>query len=203
MNKNNSNTLKTTAAIAGAATVLALALAGCSNDESARYVDTKGRETVLNVDQINIQDLHIAAGNLLDALFKADVFKNAPRKPPVLAFSAIVNDTTEVFDVAILLQKIKDSVTRSGKAKISAVVGTQADALAQQSQGGTAAGVRKNNTPDFVLRGKITELAARAGRTRQKTYAFHFDVIDVADGTIAWTGDEEITKQGRKSSVGW
>jgi len=183
----------------------ALCLAACGGEERTRYIDSKGHETVINVDQVNIQDFHIAAERLLQSLYESDAFKNAPRKPPVLAFSQITNDTAEQFDVGLLLQKIKQSVTRSGKAKISAVAGSQSDALAKESKKASEfeTGKARSNTPDFTLRGKITQLSANAGNVRQRTYAFHFDVIDNADGTISWSGDEEITKQGTKSSVGW
>ena len=177
---------------------------GCGKD--ARYIDSNSNETIVSVDKVDVQDFAIAAETLLKSLYDSPAFKNAKRQPPIVALSQVTNDTSSQFDTAQLTQKIYTSITRSGKAEISLVVGGSKDALTQDAKaandfsGGKAGG---NNMPDFTLIGKILENKARAGRTRQVSYSFQLTLGRASTGTIAWTDEAIITKQGDKASVGW
>jgi PBP1b-binding outer membrane lipoprotein LpoB len=178
-------------------------LSGCAED--AKYVDAGGPGTVVSVDKVDIQDFGSAAEALLNSLYDSPALTNSPRKPAVLAVSKITNDTSSQFDTDLLLSKIKRSITRSGKAEVSATVGTTQDALAKESKTASEfeTGKAKSNTPDFILSGKILESKTNAGSTRQTSYVFQLSVIRVSSGTKAWSEEKVITKQGKKSSVGW
>ena len=179
-------------------------LAGCA-DESARYVDSQGTQTIVSLDKVDIQDFSAAADALLQSLYDSSAFARSPRKPPRLAFSQITNDTSTQFDVDQLLQKIRASVTRSGKAVISVTHGTRTDNLTRELKAAndTGNGARKTDLPDYVLMGKVLESKARAGRTRQTTYSFQLTLAEAGTGDIVWAEEKEITKQGSKSAVGW
>jgi len=193
----------TTLSLAAVAAFSAVALTGCADD--AKYVDSKGPATVVSLDKVNIQDFDAAAEDLLKSLYDSPAFNNSPRKPAILAVSAIRNDTSTQFDTDQLLAKLKKSITRSGKAEISATIGATQDALAKESKAANEfeTGKTASNTPDFILRGKILENKARAGSTRQTSYIFQLSLIRVSTGTEAWSEEKVITKQGSRSSVGW
>ena len=179
-------------------------LAGCA--EEAQYVDSKGTDTIVSIDRVDIQDFSKAADSLLQKLYDSPAFANAPRKPPIVAVSRIVNDTTTQFDTALFTNQIFSSITRSGKARVSATIGGTSDALTKDSKAAsefTSGSAPKNIVPDYVLRGKILEVKASAGRTKQTTYVFQLTLDEVESGTMAWVEQEEITKQGTKSAVGW
>jgi PBP1b-binding outer membrane lipoprotein LpoB len=57
-------------------------------------------------------------------------------------------------------------------------------------------------TPDFSLSGKIIETRAKAGNVRQSTFSFQLSLTDKR-GLALWEGEEEITKQGKRPSVGF
>ncbi len=79
------------------AAIAALALAGC---QSARYIESTGTETVVTLDQINIQDWNNAAGQLVASLLNSGVLERAPRQPAILGISRIVNNTQQQVVVA-------------------------------------------------------------------------------------------------------
>ncbi|MDR2512573.1 MAG: penicillin-binding protein activator LpoB [Puniceicoccales bacterium] len=188
---------------------LALALAaaifpGCTKE--ARYIDSNSNETVVSLDKVDVQDFAIAAEKLLASLYDSPAFKNAKRQPPIIALSQVTNDTSSQFDTAQLTQKIYTSITRSGKAEISLVVGGSKDALTQDAKAANDFSDGKsggNNMPDFTIIGKILENKARAGSTRQVSYSFQLTLGRTSTGTIAWTDEVIITKQGGKAAVGW
>ncbi|MDR2430426.1 MAG: penicillin-binding protein activator LpoB [Puniceicoccales bacterium] len=186
------------------ATALLATLAGCA-DEPARYVDSRGTQTIVSIDKVDVQDFAAAADALLQSLYDSPAFANAQRKPPRIAFSEITNDTSTQFDVDQLLQKIRASVTRSGKAVISVTHGTRTDHLTREIKAANDAanGAHRTDLPDYVLMGKVLETKTRAGRTRQATYSFQLTLAQAGTGDIVWAEEKEITKQGSKAAVGW
>ncbi len=181
-------------------------LAGCS--EEAQYIDSTGTSVVVSVDKVDIQDFKIAADGLLQSLYDSPAFTNAPRTPPILAISKVTNDTSTQFETDILLSEIRSSITRSGKAEVSAIIGYGGRAQDEMAKEAKAAGEFEagsapvNLRPDFTLTGKIMEVKASAGRTKQVTYAFQMTLVRVSTGSIVWEEQKLITKQGTKAAVG-
>ena len=57
--------------------------------------------------------------------------------------------------------------------------------------------------PDLTLSGKITQIKRQAGSQRQTTYTFRLTLTDPNTGLEVWTKVEDVTKQGRKDSIGF
>ncbi len=188
------------------AAIAALALAGC---QSARYIESTGTETVVTLDQINIQDWNNAAGQLVASLLNSGVLERAPRQPAILGISRIVNNTQQQVDTDSLIKKIRVDLNRSGKVLTTTVIGLGGRAedplaLAEAEYRATVddtapAAVR----PDFSLSGKLLEDRARAGRTRQVTYSFQLSLTEIATGLAVWEEEVQITKAGTRPAVGW
>ena len=180
-------------------------LAGCATD--AHYVQTGGRENVVTVSGINIQDYIQAANASVTKLLAAGALDRVQNPPAVLAMSRIINNTGQQIDTDLLTKKIRVALLQSGKAVTTTTfgLGGQAeDPLAkgiQQEQEFTS-DQKTTRTPDFSLSGKIIETVARAGSTRQSTYSFQLSLTD-KQGLAVWEDEEEITKQGSRSSVGF
>jgi penicillin-binding protein activator len=185
---------------------LPFVIGGCSTN--AHYVQTGGRESVVSLGEINIQDYIQAANASVNKLLASGVLDKVPNPPAVLAISFIVNNTGQQIDTDLLTKKIRVAVLNSGKALTTTTIGpggTAEDPMAKGLQQEAEAGVNQKTgrAPDFTLSGKIIETTARAGKTRQSTYSFQLSLTDIKTGLAVWEGEEEITKQGTRSSVGF
>ncbi|EIP99549.1 collagen-binding surface adhesin SpaP (antigen I/II family) [Opitutaceae bacterium TAV1] len=180
--------------------------AGCSNN--AHYVDSKGPDTIVSLNQINIQDFNQAADDLVADILVSGVLERAPTQPAVMAISRITNGTSNNFDMDSLTKKIRTSLLRSGKVITTTTLaygGAEdplAKELAQQNQF-LAGDKQQSPKPYYTLSGKIIEDKAKASGVNQVTYSFQLTLTTVQDGLGVWEGEKQITKQGKRASVGW
>jgi len=186
--------------------VLPFVIGGCATN--AHYVETGGRENVVSVNQINIQDYIQAANAAVNELLASGALDRVPNPPAVLAISRIVNNTGQQIDTDLLVKKIRVAVLNSGKAQTTTTMGlggTAEDPMAKglQQENEFINDQKVTRKPDFTLSGKIIETTARAGSTRQSTYSFQLSLTDARTGLATWEGEKEITKQGTRSSVGF
>ncbi len=189
---------------------IALVLAGCAGPD-VKHVDSDSSRTVLGVDKINMQDWNIAADDmikkLMDEFINADKLQSAdgPGKPSVLAISRIVNSTSAQFDNDMLIKRIRVALLQTGKVvvDITAGLGGAEDPLAEEAKRNNAfTGGKKLRRPDYTLSGKIIEDRTRAGKIQEANYFFQFSLA-TSDGLAVWEAEKRITKQGRRSSVGF
>jgi hypothetical protein len=185
---------------------LSFAIGGCATN--AHYVETGGRENVVSINQINIQDYIQAANAAVNDLLASGALDRVPNPPAVLAISRIVNNTGQQIDTDLLVKKIRVAVLNSGKAQTTTTMGlggTAEDPMAKglQQENEFINDQKVTRKPDFTLSGKIIETTARAGSTRQSTYSFQLSLTDARTGLATWEGEKEITKQGTRSSVGF
>lgn len=174
---------------------------GCSSG-GARRIDAGGRESITTVGQVDIQDFVAAAEASVGKLIASGALDKVPKPPAILAVSLVRNQTGQQFDTDLLTKKIRVKLNTSGKALTTTTVGLDGvaeDPLAKQLQ---AEQQKAGVTPDFTLSGKIIETRARAGDVRQSTFSFQLSLTD-RRGLALWEGEEEITKQGKRPSVGF
>ena len=186
--------------------VALLSVAGCASN--AHYVETGGRESVVNVGQINIQDYIQAANDSAKELLASGALTRVSNPPAVVAISRIINNTGQQIDTDLLVKKIRVAILNSGQAVTSTTIGVGGKAEDQLAKGMQQQNEFMNdqqNTrlPDFTLSGKIIQLTASSGSTRQSTYSFQLSLTDTKTGNAVWEGEKEITKQGSRSTVGF
>lgn len=179
---------------------------GCGTN--AHYIETGGRESVVTVGSINIQDYIQAANAASQDLLQSGVLDRAQHSPAVLVLSRIVNNTGQQIDTDLLTQKIRIALLNSGKATFTTTMGLGGkaeDPLAKgmQQQDEFMNDSKPQPLPDFSLSGKIIETVARAGNTSQSTYSFQLTLTDPKTGNAVWASEKEITKQGTRSAVGF
>lgn len=182
---------------APAALVVAV-FSGCTTP--AHYIDPDGRETVVSLNAVDIQDFTMASNALVEQMLARDAF--AGTKKPRIALSLVKNDTTQNFDVSLLTDKVQQRILESGKATVSMSMSTERN---QDSVRREMAGMGATETilPDLTLIGKISEVQARAGSTKQVSYVFSLRLADAKTGDVIWMGEKTLTKQGEKNAVGW
>lgn len=187
---------------------VAVPLLGGGCGTNAHYVQTGGTQSVVTVGQINIQDYMQAADAMTSDLLAKGALDRVANPPAVLAISRIVNNTGQQIDTDLLTKKIRVQILNSGKALTTTTMGlggTAEDPMAQglQQENEFKSDQKVTRTPDFTLSGKIIQLAVKAGNTSQSTYSFQLSLTDAKTGLAVWEGEQEITKQGTRSSVGF
>lgn len=177
---------------------LAAAFAGCSTP--AHYIDPDGKETVVSLNAADIQDFTAAADSLVAQMLIGGAFSG--EKKPRIALSRVKNDTTQNFNVSLLTDKVQQKILESGKATVSMSLSVESgnDVVRKNME---ELGETRTVLPDFTLLGKIAEVSARAGSTKQVSYVFSLRLADAKTGDIVWMGEKTLTKQGEKNAVGW
>ena len=197
--------MKKTILLSLLAAAIPFVVGGCA---SAHYVETGGRESVVNVGQINIQDYIQAANAATSDLLASGALDRVDTPPAVLAISRIVNNTGQQIDTDLLTKKIRVALLQSGKALTTTTMGlggTAEDPMAKglQQEAEFKSDQKVTRTPDFTLSGKIIQTIARDGNTSQSTFSFQLSLTDPKSGLAVWEGEKEITKQGGRPSVGF
>lgn len=170
--------------------------AGCGQPAQ---VITDDRDMIVTLDQIDMQDWTNAADQLVQQMISSDVLSSAPSAPARLEVTRVVNDTSVRVDTDFLTQKIKIALQQTGK-----IAFTSRDPKAKE-----VADYRdfvddkdKPRLPYFVLNGKILEIRAQAGSTRQSSFVFQMNLVRTTDNVDAWSGEAQITKKGTRNSKG-
>ncbi len=196
-------------AILALAAASAAFLTGCATQNNAKYVDAKGPNTIVSLNSINIQDWNTAADKLVASLLASGVLERAPELPAVMAISRIRNNTQQQVDTDSLTKKIRIALNQTGKVVTTTTMGPDGrveDAMAADAgaMGAFMAGQKQvTKLPYYTLSGKLLEDRVSVGSTKQVTYTFQLSLTTVKDGLALWEGEELITKQGQRSSVGW
>ena len=178
------------------ATTLTLLLFGGGCGQPARVI-TDDRDKIVSLQSIDVQDWSNAAGQLVEQLVGSGVLAKASSDPARVEITRIVNDSTVRFDTDLLTQKIKIALQQTGKVEF-----TSTDARAKNVTA-TKDGVSNQNPlrlPYYTLNGKILEIRATAGKTKQSSYIFQMNLVRTNDDVDAWSGEAEITKKGTKNA---
>lgn len=192
------------------AAVTAVLLGGCASNQ-ATYVDPAGTRTLSNVGEINVQDWNMASESMINSLISKHINSgnlkgSGPDGRAVLAISRIVNNTSIQIDTDILVKKIRVALLGTGKvvADITAGLGGPEDPLAAEAKREAQfLGTQKVAArPDYTLSGKIIENRTRQGNKSESTYVFQM-ALATRDGLAVWEEEKTITKQGKRSAVGW
>jgi len=170
----------------------ALLIVGCGTPAS--YKDPNGRDLVVSLEKVNIQDFATAGSAMLQSMVQSKAFDR--KNPPVLQLGQILNDTTNNFDTSLLLSKITMPLVNAGRIQL-----LESDPVASAARVATPGA--KVPVAEFVLKGKILEDRANAGSTRQASYIFQLTLVDVRTSLAVWAKEETVTKAGSKNSVGF
>lgn len=167
-------------------------LVGCGTP--AVYKDPSGRDLVVSLDKVNIQDFATAGSQMLQSMVSSPAFAAGA---PVLQLGTVTNDTADNFDTDLLLAKITVPLVNSARVTL---LDNDPTANAARGAAGSKADVP---SPQFVLKGKILEDRSNAGSTRQSSFVFQLTLVEVKRGVAVWQDEKLVTKQGTKNAVGF
>ena len=198
-----------------AATLPALML-GCA---TARYIDHDGRDSIVNVGQINTQDWIRAADELTQSLLLSGTINSVAGKPKVMMIGRIKNNTNQHIDTDSLMKKIRVALNMGGRALTTTAGGLDGPEdesskavreLRADDEFNQATIPGKGNliSPDYSLSGKIIQNNARAKRgllptIKQSEFAFQLSMTDLKTGLAVWEEEKLIVKQGSRAAVSW
>ena len=170
----------------------AVFIVGCGTP--ATYKDPQGRELVVSLDKVNIQDFATAGSQMLQSMISSPSFSKGA---PVLQLGSITNDTADNFDTSLLLSKLTVPLVNANRVTL---LDNDATANAARATSGSNANVPR---AEYVLKGKILEDRSNAGSTRQSSFVFQLTLVEVKRGVAVWTEEKIVTKQGTKNAVGF
>jgi len=170
----------------------AVLIIGCGTP--ATYKDPQGRDLVVSLDKVNIQDFATAGSQMLQSMISSSSFSKGA---PVLQVGTITNDTADNFDTALLMSKLTVPLVNASRVTL---LDNDATANAARATSGSNANVPR---AEYVLKGKILEDRSNAGSTRQSSFVFQLTLVEVNRGVAVWTEEKIVTKQGTKIAVGF
>jgi uncharacterized protein (TIGR02722 family) len=181
--------------------------------QPAQYVNDRDDQMV-NVDQINVQDWESSADVMLSSLLSSGALGGPGDERKVLMVSHIENQTRQHIDTDMLTKKIRVGLNKSGKALTTTAVtmGDPEDGASDRVRElrgndefntGNIPGKREMVAPQYSLSGKILQLDAKAGKTKQSTFTFQLSLTNLRTGLAEWEDEVSVTKQGRKAAIGW
>jgi uncharacterized protein (TIGR02722 family) len=170
----------------------AVFIVGCGTP--ATYKDPNGRDLVVSLDKVNIQDFATAGAQMLQSMVSSPSFSKGA---PVLQLGNVTNDTADNFDTSLLLSKITVPLVNSGRVTL---LDADATAAAARAASGSKAAVPH---AEYVLKGKILEDRSNAGSTRQNSFVFQLTLVEVKRGVAVWSEEKIVTKQGTKNAIGF
>lgn len=186
-----------------------LASAACNK---AKYVDPKGKDLVVNVDRMNIQDWSMLSDQVVQSMVSSGVLSRLPNQPAGMLLNPCVNTTTQQFDTDAIIKKIRIALMNTGRVEVimaDDMFGGAEDRIAREAQrrkdkaAGTDTDASNKNVPDVTVTAKLLEDRTRAGSTRQVAYILQMTLTNTATGRAVWEGEAQVVKQGERSSVGF
>ncbi len=198
------------------AAALPALMLGCA---TAKYIDHDGRDSIVNVGQINTQDWIRAADELTQSLLLSGAINSVADKPKVMMIGRIKNNTNQHIDTDSLMKKIRVALNKGGRALTTTAVGLDGPEdesskavreLRADDEFNQATIPGKGNliSPDYSLSGKIIQNNARAKRgllptIKQSEFAFQLSMTDLKTGLAVWEEEKLIVKQGSRAAVSW
>ena len=203
--------IKNKSIVLGSSGLLSIALLGGCATGGASYIESGGTESIVSLNKIDVQDWQNASNQMVDSLLISGQLEKAPHQPAVLAISRITNNTKQMVDTDSLVKKIRIQLSKSGKVVTTTTLGLggKAEDPLAKSQGEYAAFMNDKPAesasvmPYYSLSGKLLESRTNVGSKKQVTYAFQLSLTEISTGLAVWEDEVEITKAGKKNSVGW
>ena len=170
-------------------------MVSCQSGKTIR-VDTS---QVTEYKDLTIRDLDEMSSKMFPKLMQSALANSGLGSPPTLAIGPMTAQISVEFPEALRINRLKNVITQSGLAKISANSTNNSIneyirfAKSQQSRSNT-------NLPDYVLIQKIFENREFQPRVIFKTYTYILELVDLRPqssslGTVVVSETETIVKQ--------
>ena len=175
---------------------LAVVLCGCGT--TTKYGDAKAVET-LTAD-FGSTDLQMITEKMVKSLVAYPGIATAGERP-VLIFTSLRNLTSEIMETDLINDMIRTEVIKSGKVRVAAG-GPEFEAALREIKFGqsglidsaTAKKVGKKVGADYITFGGIKSITKYRNGDKDVYYQFTLNLLNVENGYIEWSDQEEIRK---------
>ncbi len=200
--------------------LILLAVTGCASTTSGpavltdvSYQDPSEIETYDT--RFSHSDLQMVAERMTMSLLMHEAF-NRPGKV-IIAFSHIENNSDDrSVDTVAIAKKIRVALIKSGKALVTSFSTEKRDQhirdevmnqqkLRQSGKVNKNTIGKKNNiyAADYFLTGEVSSIRKRAQGNEHVYMKFTMEMVDPETGLTIWAEEKEITKTGKRATVGW
>ena len=164
---------------------------------------------------IDHTDFEKAASDAVESLLSSGSLERPGGGRYVVAMGKVINDTTQRIDTALLTEKIRIAMLKSGKAVITTAV---AAGGAEDTMSHDVRELRENDefaqntiakkgtllAPDMSLSGKIIQRNIKTTDNKQLVeYYFQLTLTQLQTGLAFWEDEININKIGSNKSVSW
>lgn len=165
--------------------------------------------------QLDYRDFEQAASDMIQSMLKSGALNKPGGGRYVVSVGQITDDTMQGGDLTTkLMSQIETDMLNSGKAVITAAVGSGKDEMLQEvrelrnsDEFNQDTTVEKHTlvAPELTITGKIIQSDITVNRSTQRAeYLFTLKLSDVKTGLTLWSsGPKHIVKQGSSKSVPW
>jgi len=185
--------------------VISLLMAfGCGSGTTVTYQDPGQVETVTA--DFGSTDLHMITSKMVNSLVMSPVLDGRP----VIFVDRVRNKTHEHIDTKSITDKIRTTLLKHGKARITArsdipesIVRELEFQQSNLADPKTAQRFGKLVGAKYILFGEITSIVKHAEGIKDVWYKITLQLTDVETGLIEWADDKEIRKQADRDTIGW
>ncbi len=184
--------------------IVIIGLAGCASGTKVRYKDPGGVERVTA--NFGSTDLHMITESMVESLVMSSVLDGRP----VVFVDDVINRTHEHIDTKSITDKIRTTLLKHGKVKITGRSDIPESIMREQdfqrsnlADKNTIVKMGKLAGAKYILHGDITSIVKKSGRTKDVWFKITLNLTNVQDGLIEWADDKEIRKVAKRRGVGW
>jgi len=194
-------------AFAVAAAAVAAVTAGC--------VSTHARETQLDMAaktaDLEPQDVRRTVEKMVDSMLADREFiAEYVTGKPVLDIGKMQNRSTMHLDMESITDSIRTKLIRSRKFRFMDRASSATDlqfmndqALNGMTDQSKAVKMGQQSAAQLFLYGALTEMRNKTNGITDRYYKFTLNMKDLKSGEIAWTDEQEIRKEQKRSAVGF
>lgn len=187
---------------------LLLTLGGCATSSNNAYKGNVSYKNAHDVEQTTLNfgstDLNLIVEKMVTSLLKTPILDGKNR--PVIMLSKVKNKTSEHIDTKNITDKIKTTLLKSGRVRITSYneigkdlqeeLDYQASKYIKKE---TAKKIGNQIAADYKIYGEITSIEKNDGRNVDLYYKMTLNLANIETGLTEWADEKEIRKAGSKA----
>ena len=181
---------------------------GCAMNNTNAYNGNVSYKNAHDVEQTTLNfgstDLNLIVEKMVTSLLRTPILDG--KKRPVIMIGHVKNKTTEHIDTKNITDKIKTTLLKSGRVRVTAYneIGKELqDELNYQSskyvKKDTAKKIGNQIAADYKIYGEITSIEKNDGSHVDLYYKMTLNLANIETGLTEWADEKEIRKAGDKS----
>ncbi|MCB0307913.1 MAG: hypothetical protein KDD48_00960 [Bdellovibrionales bacterium] len=173
-------------------------LVGCVAKSNRVGVDT---DEPFSDTETSSKDLVVVSEEMVRSLLQLPQISKAT-KPPRIAFSDVKNETNEILNKNLFIEKMRTLLLKNAAGKmvfldreISSDI--EKERAAKRSGSVTSSSSKTKSGADFFLTGKLSSIDKQSGGKRSTYTRYAFRLTDAESTDILWEDEYEVKKVGK------